>query len=609
MTRRYVVAAAGLAAVLGLHSGQPAIDAAAQNGAPPDNTGIPIVVQVPYGATVSKGLLMTAAEVQSTVIPPGKKASCPYGCLLISNDEEKEPGKIVKLALNMLGATPVAAQIDPLTSPDRIIKSNDHDLITLNNGDVLYIRMGRTKASLPPEAVWFDHAWKLPHGVEPDGEPNGFGPGARSEIFVWRSVDGGGTFQFLSGIDMALVDDDFGTATDYSGGLPQAPALFTAPGTAEQPVWQMGGTDGPLARVDPLTGRVFLVAGVVGCPPDLSQSYFAVMCPRMRRSLVMMSEDGGETWERLGTLGHGGWRTDVVPRASDQLAFAAFAWNDQTLEGQSFVSTATIGQFPVPDVDPPMDSVLAPEKQGQWGWSTKPKHHPLVGYETDKGDTMGMALTDQTVLARSPSSGKMILAFMDTLEGDKGDGHRVYLFDGNDSWTALPPIAPLSPNKNNFTLHLTPVDLGHGPILLYWYDVDTVAKTASIRGRFIITDSSYTSDFTIAPSFSVTSYRSYGDYHTAGGYAASRTGPYNFYPIWVQPGGKVHFTHVQYAHNRTLQLSKPAPAPVGPVQFIMGLFVRPGDITTQRELVDVRELITVDTEEDWDEKETRVPPR
>jgi hypothetical protein len=197
MTRRYVVAAALLAGLLGLHSWQPAvsIDAAEQNGAPPDNTGIPIVVQVPYGATLSNALDMNAAEVQSTVIPPGKKSQCPFGCLLISNDNEKLPGKIVKLALHLLGAPPAVAALAPLPGPDRMIMSNDHDLITLTNGDVLYIRMGRTKAPLPPEALWFDHTWKLPSADEPDG----FGPGARSEIFVWRSVDGGGSFQFLSG--------------------------------------------------------------------------------------------------------------------------------------------------------------------------------------------------------------------------------------------------------------------------------------------------------------------------------------------------------------------------------------------------------------------------
>ena len=77
----------------------------------------------------------------------------------------------------------------------------------------------------------------------------------------------------------------------------------------------------------------------------------------------------------------------------------------------------------------------------------------------------------------------------------------------------------------------------------------------------------------------------------------------------MQPDGRVHFTHVQYAHNRTLEVSKPAPPPPGPVQFILGLFVQPGDITRQRELVDVRELTTVDTEEEWDREETRVPPQ
>jgi len=120
----------------------------------PDNTQIPIVVQIPYGATFSNAVDMNAGEVQSTVIPPGKKTQCLYGCLLISNDNEKQPGKIVKLALNNLGGTPVAAALDPLNSPDRMIMSNDHDLITLNNG-VELPALGLGVFQSPPEETVF----------------------------------------------------------------------------------------------------------------------------------------------------------------------------------------------------------------------------------------------------------------------------------------------------------------------------------------------------------------------------------------------------------------------------------------------------------------------
>ena len=214
----------------------------------------------------------------------------------------------------------------------------------------------------------------------------------------------------------------------------------------------------------------------------------------------------------------------------------------------------------------------------------------------------------QTILARSPSSNKLVLAFMDTLENDKGDGYRVYLFDGNDSWTALPPIAPLSPNKNNFILHLTAIDPGAGPILLYWYDVDTVTGKASIRARLITSDISYTSDFAIAESFGVLSPKWYGDYHTAGGYAVSRLSTSHFYPVWVQPDGRVHFTHVLYT-TLTKPGRLPEPQMVGPVQLIKGFLVRPEDTTTERQTIDVSRLITIDTHEDAIREDTRVPPQ
>lgn len=124
----------------------------------------------------------------------------------------------------------------------------------------------------------------------------------------------------------------------------------------------------------------------------------------------------------------------------------------------------------------------------------------------------------------------------------------------------------------------------------------------------ITSDISYTSDFAIAESFSVLSPKWYGDYHTAGDYAVSRFVTSNFYPVWVQPDGRVHFTHVQYT---TLKKPGRLPEPQmeGPIQLIKGLFVRPEDTITQRETIDVSRLITIDTEEEAIREETRVPPR
>jgi len=158
----------------------------------------------PVGVQVDRGYaaaMLAAGEVQSTVVPPGTKLECPQGRLVISDDSEKNPGGIRGFDLDNLNGPGTSATIDSLPSPGQRIQSNDHDVVSFLNGDILYLRMGQAKTPLDPKPVWFDHAYKLGDSNPP------WGPGARSVIFVWRSEDCGKTFSFRSSIDTALIDD------------------------------------------------------------------------------------------------------------------------------------------------------------------------------------------------------------------------------------------------------------------------------------------------------------------------------------------------------------------------------------------------------------------
>ncbi len=181
------------------------------------------------------------------------------------------PARVATLPLDDPTATPSQSVFDtPEGWKDyRRILSNDHDLVAQPNGDVLLIKMGQTRQRLNPKPAWFDYAYK----VDAQNPANTWGPGARSELMVWRLQDCGKSFTFVSALDTAMLDDGHGTLQDFSGGLPQNSPSNVAPGSPEQPVYQMGGTDGIMARVDHATGRVYLSVQLVGNLPATGRSF------------------------------------------------------------------------------------------------------------------------------------------------------------------------------------------------------------------------------------------------------------------------------------------------------------------------------------------------
>lgn len=539
-----------------------------------------------------------AGEAQSTVVAPGKKPQCQQGRFLVTNDGARPPQGVV-FGRNLdnpngpvIGSTFDTGKLagfnanDP-TKSKYSFGTNDHDLLTLSNGDVLYLTGAFSRVSLgnPLSAIgmqndgeqiavkknpaWFDDTFR--DGVcakfAADGscaETFPFGPGARSVLLVWRSTDCGETFQYVSQMDPARVGDG-------SCALPQFRRYANGNIINAKP-YDMGGSDGQLVKVDPANDHLFLTFQCVGfqqdnsLPPGFKPPPLNTVDPNapqpilpfklsknpLNKTLVLASYNEGSSWQTLGTIDQAAWRFGVVPEG-DELGFG-FA--NSFLFGRKNGS----GKY---DFD--ATGVAAPN--GYWSWWNKSN---LVADSNIPVGNIYANMWAHPILARTPGTKSYLLAFPDSPSTSSGFGYRVYFYnDGSKKLVEGNAVLPAKQNADNVAFHLTAVDPGKGPIMLYWYDLDSAAKTITIRGRFITGEGEYSNDFTIsqsagtAASFNLAAPNYwFGDYQTAGGFVsevaqtqgqgtfkltAQKSTHYNFYPMWIEPDGTVRYARVVYS--------------------------------------------------------------
>jgi hypothetical protein len=191
----------------------------------------------------------------------------------------------------------------------------------------------------------------------------------------------------------------------------------------------------------------------------------------------------------------------------------------------------------------------------------------------------------ETILLTYPTSPSSISP--PAKSADWGGGQDLILYEpANNHMITLAPVVPRSHDPKDYVLHLTAIDLGKGPLLLYWMDVSAAKKSAVIMGRLLFEDGSISSDFLISQNNSGQEYAEqiactgpkhdqvpfYGDYHTAFGYATAPwkadgvvMASYYFFPMWVDPAANgAHYTRVSVSLTTTLGSATAALKPVLP---------------------------------------------
>jgi hypothetical protein len=493
-------------------------------GAPPSQPVLHYVVGSAQTVTFSS---VGPSEAQSTVIRPGANPQCSAGALLISNDWVRPSNGIVQ-AHDLAGKNAdVVSVLDVPPHPEYYAYgTNDHDLIAMNDGSVLYLTGAFSKEPLATQPAWWNVAYR-----------GNFGPGARTNLMVWRSTDCGAHFKYVGEMDPALMED--GSCANPQGSLDAAKH------------YDMGGSDGQLVKVDPASGTLYLTFRCVGNEGTTDPSgNFTLTSTALNKTLVASSTNNGASWKSLGFInGVNWWRFGILPMG-DRIAFG-------------FANDVVFGK--------PSGGKLAFGKAqpltGQYGgfnWTTapfnpNPSPDPYI-YSNVWGNTM---------IARAGESNGLLLGFPTVIGSgaSAANGYSVFFHDPADSGTfsEMPAITPLTSAPTSYVMDVTAIDLGRGPVLLYWMDVDTASHKGRMRGRIIVSMGQYSSDFDITKDADLTLNSNnyfltapqffYGDYHTASGYIQqprkamvilgnATSDIYHFYPIWVDRAGGARYATV-----------------------------------------------------------------
>ena len=506
-----------------------------------------------------------AGEAQSTVVPPGKKNQCMVGRFVATTDWVR-PSTTDGVITNGVahwrdldGAHEGDSTIDtPPTAAMFTYGSNDHRLVVMPNGDLIYEIQAFTKQPLTPKPAWFDYTFR-----------GDFGPGARTAMLVWRSTDCGGSFQFLSETDSAAL----------AGRQCGNPQYLDPKNVTATHKFDMGGTDGPWLGYSMDAGLLVMSYRCVGyLAADNTPGAAWALGKAIDRTLVLTSPDGA-TWTEQASTPPSSWGAQVVMSAKPAPPIA------MTMSVGLAIAHKSLG------VGETLNYIFGPSASvsgATWGWD--PTSYQLPS------DNMHTWLWATNVATRVPGSPAFLLAFPNTLTptttvvvGGSGNlplnkvpvksvanGFRVFFYDAtktNATFDEIAPIVPTVSGPQSIIMHVTVADPGVGPLLLYWYDVNGVTKTATVRGRVIYGYGQASGDFdirrvagvptpfTIVPKKGNAPYW-YGDYNSASGYGLPKPklalyGPtYKYYPFWVEPDGTVRFTEVT--------VTLPGPAIVAP---------------------------------------------
>jgi hypothetical protein len=438
---------------------------------------------------------------------------------------------------DLSGKTPDAlATFDSPPHPEYFqYGTNDHDLVSLSDGTVLYLTGAFTKRPLSPQPVWWKYAYR-----------GAFGPGARTNLMVWQSIDCGKSFQFVSEMDPAQIAG--GTCAN-----PQPASLDSKgnPMTDSLGHYNMGGTDGQLIKVDPSNNRIYLTFQCVGYYYTKDNSGNMTLTTPLNKTLVALSSDKGASWQSLGYIDVAAWRFGILPLNGS----LAFGFGNKIIFGSPSFKQYAFG-----------DAQVLSGRYGGFNWNPFP-----FNPNPNPDPNVSSNVWANTVIARAGESNGILFAYPSIIGKDANatNGYSLFFHDSREGGTyvEISPIVPLTRSSSDFVMDVTAIDIGKGPVLLYWMDVNSATHVARMRGRVIVSVGQYSSDFDISSDIDLTLPANYypkipgkpaffyGDYHTASGYEGRslnigpklNVGPkdvYRFYPIWVDRTGGTRYAVV-----------------------------------------------------------------
>jgi hypothetical protein len=216
-------------------------------------------------------------ENTAKVLPPSGVA--PKGKVVLNLGQPRDQAGLV--ARDLLDASgdfaesaPAKKVPYPLDSATQI-NATDNQVIRLQDGSLLASKNGYTWSDVTPRPDWFDTG-SFQYGTTL------FSPRARNAVYLFRSTDGGESWELWSMIDSAV-------AAEGKYGWPQPNKGPTGFG--------IGGFDRTELYQDPWTGAIFVSGHGDGGPYTLNGKM-----TENHAGVIFRSMDNGKTWDAYQTL-------------------------------------------------------------------------------------------------------------------------------------------------------------------------------------------------------------------------------------------------------------------------------------------------------------------
>jgi hypothetical protein len=318
-----------------------------------------------------------------------------------------------------------------------------------------------------------------------------------------------------------------------------------------------GGSDGQLAKVGTDGKTLYLTMDCVGeledksphpAPSTPGPAPYYLSSQGVDRTYVLRSTDA-VTWTALGILPSSVWRLGLATLDGGELALGHY-------RDIALLTPKADGTLAKPEKDHP-----APTAIGWTGFVQRQVAVPsgATGY-------FGVNQYTATITARVPGANQVLLAFPATFTETSGHsyGYQLYVFDPTlKTYAAAAPVQSSWHTDQSLVMHLDAIEVGGGPVLLTWYDIDQGAAKVTLRGRFVFSATETSPDFAVATDSATTPHvfalqpedTWFGDYKTAGAYrtplgaAPKDLDTWHYYPMWDEQDGRMHFSHVEVARG------------------------------------------------------------
>jgi len=219
------------------------------------------------------------------VLAPGQNPACPNGKIIVMTGQPRPDRRMIisdlmtnDKKINTAKGTNITLSINP--SIEKL--ATDNHVIKLNDGSLLAFKLGFLWSSLNPKPFWWN--WY-------SSDSSSFEPGTRDAVFIYKSTDCGLTWNNISKIDAATIDNGQYGVPKMEDDNEDEKQDMDDEGVK---LWRSNGFDRQEVYYDNVTDKIYMSTQIASGKYTKSNG---TKVPALDKYGVFVSHDRGISWQ------------------------------------------------------------------------------------------------------------------------------------------------------------------------------------------------------------------------------------------------------------------------------------------------------------------------